>query len=75
LNNLGEKMKNGFEINVFGDKMWYKDGHFHKEDGPAVEWTDGVGSWFLGDEFYGYEKPSNWDELVLKSRAKRLLDL
>ena len=26
---------------------WYIDGNLHREDGPAVEYTNGVKSWYL----------------------------
>jgi hypothetical protein len=30
-----------------GDKMWRnKDGHLHREDGPAFEGADGTDSWY-----------------------------
>ena len=27
-------------IDDFGTKRWYKEGKFHREDGPAVEYAD-----------------------------------
>jgi hypothetical protein len=30
-----------------GSKTWYKDGEFHRDDGPAVEWYNGTKSWWL----------------------------
>jgi len=29
-----------------GDKRWYKNGLKHREDGPAIEWTDGNKLWY-----------------------------
>ena len=30
--------------------MWFLEGKFHREDGPAVEHADGEKWWFLNDE-------------------------
>ena len=30
-----------------GTKRWYVNGEYHREDGPAVEWSDGDKEWFL----------------------------
>jgi hypothetical protein len=57
-----------------GYKAWCKNGAWHREEGPARECLDGK-EWWLDDCYYGHEKPDNWDELVLISRAKRLIDL
>jgi hypothetical protein len=31
-------MKNGLEIDEFGDKRYWKNNLLHREDGPAVEY-------------------------------------
>jgi hypothetical protein len=28
------------------DKIWYKEGKYHREDGPAIEWANGNKEWF-----------------------------
>jgi len=33
-------------IDDFGTKRWYKEGKFHREDGPAVEYADGKKYWY-----------------------------
>ena len=38
------------EINDFGDQFWYKDGKRHRDDGPAVIWSDGDQSWYIHNE-------------------------
>jgi len=35
-------MKNGLEIDEYGNKFWYKNGKWHREDGPAVELNNGT---------------------------------
>jgi hypothetical protein len=57
-----------------GTKEWWINGKYHREDGPAIEGVDGYKKWYLDGEFYGYEKPDNWDELVNKHRAIKLLN-
>lgn len=33
-----------------GDTYWFKDGKFHKENGPAITLADGSNYWFLNDQ-------------------------
>ena len=41
-------MKNGLIIGKFGDKRWYKDDKYHREDGPAIEGNKQVPDrWYL----------------------------
>jgi len=36
------------EIDKRGDKWWYNSkGEFHREDGPAVEYSDGSKTWWI----------------------------
>ena len=30
-----------------GDKRWYLNGNYHREDGPAVEYPNGYKEWYL----------------------------
>ena len=39
-------MKNGLHIDDHGEKFWWKDGKWHREDGPAVEYRDGSTFWY-----------------------------
>jgi len=37
----------GYEIEEdHTGRIYYMDGEFHREDGPAVEWTDGHRAWW-----------------------------
>ena len=38
---------NNPEVDYMGNKRWYKDGMYHREDGPAVEHRDGWKGWWL----------------------------
>ena len=35
--------------------IYYLNGEYHREDGPAVEWADDDKSWWLNDKHYGYD--------------------
>lgn len=35
-----------------GTKYWYKEGLLHREDGPAIEWSDGGKAWYLEGKLY-----------------------
>jgi hypothetical protein len=35
-----------------GRKEWYKEGKYHREDGPAVEYQDGTKYWYLENNLY-----------------------
>jgi hypothetical protein len=43
----GISMKNGLEIDKNGNKFYYKDDQLHREDGPAVEYTNGTKWWYI----------------------------
>ena len=50
-----------------GNKTWLLHGYRHREDGPAVEWTDGSKSWFLNGNLHredgpAYEQPDGYKE-------------
>jgi hypothetical protein len=34
------------EIDQYGNKYWWSNGIFHRDDGPAVEYTDGSKYWY-----------------------------
>lgn len=36
----------------YGPKYWYKQGKPHREDGPAIERTDGSKEWWVEDKQY-----------------------
>ena len=49
--------KNCIEIGC-GDKYWYKNGKLHREDGPAVEWTDGGKCWYKNGKLHRGDGPA-----------------
>ena len=41
-----------------GDKEWYLNGELHREDGPAVEYSDGDKEWYLNGKFHREDGPA-----------------
>jgi hypothetical protein len=41
-----------------GTKEWYLNGKMHREDGPAIEWTDGSKEWYLNDNLHRQDGPA-----------------
>ena len=41
-----------------GDKYWYLNGEYHREDGPAIEFADGSKFWYLNDEYHREDGPA-----------------
>lgn len=50
--NKNNEVKNGLVIEKTGQKSWYQDGEFHREDGPAVELADGSTYWYKNGKFH-----------------------
>ena len=49
-----------YTVKVFvnGEKHWLQDGEFHREDGPAVEWSDGSKFWYRNGELHRENGPA-----------------
>jgi hypothetical protein len=41
-----------------GDKEWYLNGKLHREDGPAVECSDGAKFWYLNGKRHREDGPA-----------------
>ena len=41
-----------------GDKYWYLNGNLHREDGPAIECSDGYREWHLNGELHREDGPA-----------------
>ena len=47
------------EINEFGTKFWFdSDGKYHREDGPAAEWSNGNKWWCKHGQFHREDGPA-----------------
>ena len=56
----GGPLLNGCIVFLRGDKFWYKDDKLHREDGPAVEFADGIKGWCLHGEYLGWNAEGFW---------------
>ena len=59
--------KDGLHINELGTKRWFKDGKLHRDDGPAVIWSDDEQYWYKNDERY---EPSAHEIMAWKMNEK-----
>ena len=41
-----------------GTKIWYKEGKYHRTDGPAIELADGTKYWFKEGKFHRTDGPA-----------------
>jgi hypothetical protein len=46
------------EVDKYGTKIWKLNGQFHREDGPAVEYTNGDKFWYLHDKCHREDGPA-----------------
>ena len=46
------------EIDEYGNKFRYLNDMFHREDGPAVEYSDGSKYWYLNGELHKTDGPA-----------------
>lgn len=51
-------MKNGKYIEPNGTIRWYKNGHIHREDGPAIIYSDGQQEWYLNGKLHRTDGPA-----------------
>ena len=45
-------------IDEYGNKRCYLNGKLHREDGPAIEWTDGDKAWYLDGKLHREDGPA-----------------
>lgn len=51
-------MENELHIDPSGTKTWWLNGEYHREDGPAIEYTNGDKYWFLNDKRHREDGPA-----------------
>ncbi len=44
--------------NSYGDKKWYLNGKYHREDGPAIEFASGTKGWYLNGKRHREDGPA-----------------
>ena len=49
-----------YEVKVYanGNKFWYLNSQYHREDGPAIEWANGDKEWFLNGKRHREDGPA-----------------
>jgi hypothetical protein len=60
-------MKQGLIIDEYGTKYWYLNGKYHRDDGPALEWTNSGKEWYLNGLRHRVDGPAR--ELSNGSKA------
>jgi hypothetical protein len=55
-----------------GEIEWIINGKYHREDGPAVEYSYGTKAWYLNGTRYFEDE---WLQEVAKIKLKRILEL
>ena len=51
-------MNTGITMSVDGNKYWYRNGEYHREDGPAIEWANGDKSWYRNGKLHHEDGPA-----------------
>lgn len=71
---------NKIQTNIFDDRLYFLNDKLHREDGPAIEYSNGENEWHLNDEFlfndlqlkeHGLSNPYSLKDI---QRTKFLLD-
>ncbi len=55
-------LPDGSYIDIDGNICYVKDGKWHKEDGPAIEWSSGRKEWYRNGKYHREDGPAReWD--------------
>ena len=46
------------EIDKYGNKYWFLNDLYHREDGPAIEYSDGTKKWFINGKQHRLDGPA-----------------
>jgi len=46
------------KIDEYGHKWWFVNKQLHREDGPAVEYSDGYKVWYFNDQRHRIDGPA-----------------
>ena len=55
---MSEEVKNGKIVDGYGTVRWYKDGNLHRDEGPAIEWTNGTKEWLVNGKLHREDGPA-----------------
>jgi len=42
----------------YGNKEWYRNGEWHREDGPAIEYANGDKYWYRNGQYHREDGPA-----------------
>lgn len=48
----------GIFQDIQGTKIWYKDGHYSRENGPAIKYYFGENQWYLNGKLHCLDGPA-----------------
>jgi hypothetical protein len=55
-------IENGIEYevikNIYRDKFWYLNDLYHRENGPAIDYSDGYKAWFKHGKYHREDGPA-----------------
>jgi hypothetical protein len=51
-------MEQEHKISKNGTQIWYLNGQYHREDGPAIIFPDGTQTWWLNDKRHREDGPA-----------------
>jgi hypothetical protein len=64
-------MKNGLNIDQDGTKRYYLNGNLHREDGPAIEYSNGNKYYYL--DYIRYSEEFYWKEIEKRKSLNFIL--
>jgi len=54
-----KELNKRYTIDCAGSKIWSnKEGQYHREDGPAIEWKNGSTFWYINDKVHREDGPA-----------------
>jgi hypothetical protein len=63
-----------------GNKWWFKEGKYHREDGPAVEYPNGTKCWYKNGKLHredgpAYDSPTGYKESWIEGKQYHPINL
>lgn len=55
---VADRLMGRLEIDKHGNKRWYLNGEYHREDGSAVEYVDGGKEWWINGNLHREDGPA-----------------
>ena len=55
---MSHYIMNYVETNSRGDKFYYLNALLHRDNGPAIEWTDGTKEWYKNGKLHREDGPA-----------------